>query len=351
MPVVTSSTGGAAVAEGVPLAPLTTLRVGPVARRLVTCTTTEQVVAALGAFGPEALVLAGGSNVVLADDLDGLTVVRLANTGIVVEGAVVRAEAGAVWDDVVVASLAHGLGGLECLSGIPGSAGATPVQNVGAYGAEVADTIQRVRLLDRHTGEDRWVSPGVLQLGYRTSSVKNSAASVVLEVEFALDPKGRSAPLRYAELAAALDTEPGERADPARVRAEVLALRAAKGMVLDQDDHDTWSVGSFFTNPVVTPAEFGRLKAAVGGPIPNYPAADGIKLAAAWLVERAGFGKGYPGASAPARLSTKHALALTNRGHATTADVIALARTVKDGVLAVLGINLTPEPVLIGCNI
>lgn len=351
MLVVTSSTGGAAVAEGVPLAPLTTLRVGPVARRLVTCTTTEQAVDVLGALGPKALVLAGGSNVVLADDLEGLTVVRLANAGIVVEGAVVRAEAGAVWDDVVVASLAHGLGGLECLSGIPGSAGATPVQNVGAYGAQVADTIQRVRLLDRHTGEDRWVLPGVLQFGYRTSILKNSAASVVLEVEFSLDPKGRSAPLRYSELAAALDTEPGGRTDPARVRAEVLALRAGKGMVLDQDDHDTWSVGSFFTNPVITPAEFERLTAAHGGPIPNYPAAGGVKLAAGWLVERAGFGKGYPGASAPARLSTKHALALTNRGHATTADVIALARTVKAGVLTVLGINLTPEPVLIGCDI
>ncbi|MCH9666272.1 MAG: UDP-N-acetylmuramate dehydrogenase [Actinomycetia bacterium] len=349
--MVTSSTGGAAVAEDVPLAPYTTLRVGPVAHRLVTCATTDQVVAALGALGPDALVLAGGSNVVLADDLNGLTVVRLANTGIVVDGAVVRAEAGAVWDDVVAASLRHGLGGLECLSGIPGSAGATPVQNVGAYGAEVADTIRRVRLLDRRTGEHRWVVPGVLQFGYRTSLLKNSPELVVLEVEFSLDPAGRSAPLRYPELAAALDVEPGQRADPARVRDEVLSLRAGKGMVLDENDHDTWSVGSFFTNPVVTQAEFGRLVAAVGGPIPNYPAAGGVKLAAGWLVERAGFGKGYPGASAPARLSTKHALALTNRGHATTADVIALARTVRDGVQRVLGIKLTPEPVLIGCDI
>ncbi len=347
----TSSTGGATVAEGVPLAPLTTLRVGPVASRLVTCTSTEQVVAALLAFGPEALVLAGGSNVVLADDLENLTVVRLANTGVVVDGAVVRAEAGAVWDDVVVASLAQGLGGLECLSGIPGSVGATPVQNVGAYGAEVADTIQRVRLLDRHTGEDRWVPPSVLQFGYRTSTLKNSPASVVLEVEFALDPAGRSAPLRYAELAAALNVAPGQRADPARVRAAVLSLRAAKGMVLDEVDHDTWSVGSFFTNPVVTRAEFERLCRAVDGPIPNYPAADRVKLAAGWLVERAGFGKGFPAASAPARLSTKHALALTNRGHATTADVLALARTVRDGVRAAFAIKLTPEPVLIGCDI
>jgi UDP-N-acetylmuramate dehydrogenase len=347
--VVTSSIGGVAVAENVPLAPLTTLRIGPVARRLLTCVNSKQVVNALRAVGPNALVLAGGSNVVLADHLDDLTVVRLANTGISVDGAVVRAEAGAVWDDVVAASLAHGLGGLECLSGIPGSAGATPVQNVGAYGAEVADTIRRVRLLDRGTGEDRWLSPDVLQFGYRTSILKNSSASVVLEVEFALDPAGRSAPLRYGELAAALDAEPGQRADPARVRAAVLSLRAGKGMVLDDDDHDTWSVGSFFTNPVVPSADFERLAGAVGGPVPRYPAVDGVKLAAGWLVERAGFGKGYPGATAPARLSTKHALAVTNRGHATTADVIALARTVRDGVRTAFGIELTPEPILIGC--
>ena len=349
--MVTSSTGGATVAEGVPLAPLTTLRVGPVASMLVTCTTTEQVVAALRALGPDALVLAGGSNVVLADDLENLTVVRLANTGIVVDGAVVRAEAGAVWDDVVAASLAHGLGGLECLSGIPGSAGATPVQNVGAYGAEVADTIHRVRLLDRCTGEDRWVSPDDLQFGYRTSILKNSSASVVLEVEFSLDPAGLSAPLRYGELAAALDVDPGQNADPARVRAAVLSLRTGKGMVLDDDDHDTWSVGSFFTNPVVTRAEFERLSGVAHGPIPNYPAAGGVKLAAGWLVEHAGFGKGYPGDSAPARLSTKHALALTNRGYASTADVTALARTVADGVREAFAIKLTPEPVLIGCDI
>jgi len=286
--------------------------------------------------------------VVLADDLANLTVVLLDNTEITVEGNIVRAEAGAVWDDVVVTSLAHGLGGLECLSGIPGSAGATPVQNVGAYGAEVADTIRRVRLLDRRTGEDRWVSPDVLQFGYRTSILKRSQAAVVLEVEFALDADGRGAPLRYGELAAALDAEPGSRADPARVREAVLSLRAGKGMVLDGADHDTWSVGSFFTNPVVTPAEFERLKGSVEGPVPNYPAPDGVKLAAGWLVERAGFGKGYPGEDAPARLSTKHALALTNRGSATAADVIVLARTVRDGVRTTFGIELTPEPILIG---
>jgi UDP-N-acetylmuramate dehydrogenase len=342
--------GGAAVEDGVPLAPLTTLRIGPVARRLITCTSTEQIVEVLRA-SDDVLVLAGGSNVVLADDLADLTVVLLANSEITVEDNVVRAEAGAVWDDVVVTSLAHGLGGLECLSGIPGSAGATPVQNVGAYGSEVADTIRRVRLLDRRTGEDRWVAPDALQFGYRTSILKHSQAAIVLEVEFALDADGRSAPMRYGELAAALDAEPGSRTDPGRVREAVLSLRTGKGMVLDEADHDTWSVGSFFTNPVLSAGEFDTLKARGDGPVPNYPAPDGVKLAAGWLVERAGFGKGYPGVGATARLSTKHALALTNRGGATTADVISLARTVRDGVKTTFGIDLTPEPILIGCAV
>ncbi len=339
--------GGAAVADDVPLAPLTTLRIGPVARRLITCSSTEQIVEVLRT-SDDVLVLAGGSNVVLADDLTDLTVVLLANTEITVADNIVRAEAGAAWDDVVVTSLAHGLGGLECLSGIPGSAGATPVQNVGAYGAEVADTIRRVRLLDRRSGEDRWVTPDSLQFGYRTSILKHSQAAVVLEVEFALDIDGRSAPMRYGELAAALDAEPGSRTDPIVVRDAVLSLRRSKGMVLDEDDHDTWSVGSFFTNPVVSPGEFDRLRRQIDGPVPNYPAPDGVKLAAGWLVERAGFSKGYPGDGARARLSTKHALAVTNRGGATTADVISLARAVRDGVRTAFGIELTPEPILIG---
>jgi len=351
--VVTSPIGGASVTESVPLAPLTTLRVGPVARRLITCDTTDKIVDVVRALGPDddSLVLAGGSNVVLADDLTDLTVILLANTAITVERNVVRAEAGAVWDDVVVTALEHGLGGLECLSGIPGSAGATPVQNVGAYGAEVADTITRVRLLDRRTGEDRWVAPETMRFGYRTSILKHSHHAIVLEVEFALDSGGRSAPVRYGELANSLGVEPDSRTDPHLVRDAVLRLRRAKGMVVDPADHDTWSVGSFFTNPVVSAAAFERLAARVDGKVPHYPAPDGVKLAAGWLVEHAGFGKGYPGEDAPARLSTKHALAITNRGTATTADVIALARTVRDGVRTKFGIELTPEPSLVGCSL
>lgn len=348
--------GGAAVAENVPLAPLTTLRVGPIARRVITCTTSEQIVATLGAVdnatdGP-VLVLAGGSNVVIADDLTDLTVVRLANQAVSLDGGLLRAEAGAVWDDVVVAAVAAGLGGLECLSGIPGSAGATPVQNVGAYGVEVADYLTRVRLLDRRSSQVRWVPSGELGLGYRHSDLKNSSDAVVLEVEFALDDTGYSAPLRYGELTGALGVPVGERARPAEVRATVLGLRARKGMVLDAADHDTWSVGSFFTNPVVPADRFDELQARRDDAVPHYPAPDGIKLAAGWLVEQAGFGKGYPGTdAAPCRLSTKHALALTNRGSATTTDVLALARTVRDGVHDVFGITLMPEPVLVGCSL
>jgi UDP-N-acetylmuramate dehydrogenase len=346
---------GAAVTEEVPLAPLTTLRVGPVARRVISCATTEQIVATLrelaAAGTPEPLVLAGGSNVVIADELADLTVVRLANPGITLDGNMIRAEAGAAWDDVVRASLAAGLGGLECLSGIPGSAGATPVQNVGAYGAEVADTITRVRLLDRRTWEVRWVPGSALDFGYRTSSLKHSQHAIALEVEFALNAEGCSAPLRYGELTAVLGAQPGDRADPVLVRAAVLDLRKRKAMVLDPADHDTWSVGSFFTNPVVTPEVFAALSVRVDGPVPHYPAGEQVKLAAGWLVEHAGFGKGFPGEGAQARLSSKHALALTNRGDATSADVIALARQVRDGVRDAFGITLVPEPVLVGCVI
>ncbi|WP_406817224.1 UDP-N-acetylmuramate dehydrogenase [Mycobacterium sp. M23085] len=360
-----SEFAGAPVTDAAPLAPLTTLRVGPTARRLITCTSSEQVIATLRQLDGESpggqrdsvLVFAGGSNLVISDALTDLTAVRLANDRIAVDGNLVRAQAGAVWDDVVVTAIEHGLGGLECLSGIPGSAGATPVQNVGAYGAEVSDTITRVRVLDRASGEVRWVPGNALGFGYRTSVFKRGGnkpeiRSVVLEVEFALDASGRSAPLRYGELAAELGVTVGERADPRAVRDAVLGLRARKGMVLDATDHDTWSVGSFFTNPVVAPDVYERLAATVDGPVPNYPAPDGVKLAAGWLVERAGFAKGYPhDPTARCRLSTKHALALTNRGGASSEDVIALARTIRDGVRAVFAITLVPEPVLLGCRL
>ena len=345
--------GGAQVDYDVPLAALTTLRVGPVAARVINCVTEAHIVATLRDLDDRdspVLVLGGGSNVVIADDLVDLTVVRLASAAVSVESGLLRAGAGADWDHVVSVAVASDLGGLECLSGIPGSTGATPVQNVGAYGVEVADTMTRVKLLERPTGEVHWVPAAELDFGYRHSALKNDSQAIVLEVEFALDEHRRSAPLRYAELAATLGVPLGSRADPVEVRAAVLSLRARKGMVLDPADPDTVSVGSFFTNPVVPVDRFERMQADAEAPIPHYPAPDGVKLAAGWLVEQAGFGRGFPG-EGPCRLSTKHALALTNRGGATTADVLALARTVRDGVHATFGVRLVPEPVLVGCRL
>ncbi|NUS42742.1 MAG: UDP-N-acetylmuramate dehydrogenase, partial [Mycobacteriaceae bacterium] len=268
----------------------------------------------------------------------------------------VVAQAGADWDAVVSATVSAGLGGLECLSGIPGSAGATPVQNVGAYGVEVASALRRVRVLDRASGEVRWMAPGELAFGYRDSALKrNPGAAVVLAVEFGLHSDGLSAPVRYRELAAALGVAEGERAPVADVRAAVLALRARKAMVLDPADCDTWSAGSFFTNPIIRAERMSTVLAGISeaigvnpDTIPQYSAGDGMKLSAGWLIERAGFAKGYPGAGAPARLSTKHALALTNRGSATAADIAALAADVHAGVAAKFGVELEPEPVFVG---
>lgn len=364
---------GISAAPDATLAELTTLRIGGRPRALLECATAEAVIAAvreLDAAQRPALVLGGGSNLVVAGgDLD-LVVVAVRNRDLqyldaagdaaaAEEQLIVRAGAGLTWDDLVADTVERGYGGLECLSGIPGSVGATPVQNVGAYGVEVAQVLHRVRWYDRATGRDEWVTPDALELAYRTSVLKNTDRAVVLEVEFRLTPAGRSEPIRYAELAGRLGVEPGERADAATVRRTVLELRRGKGMVLDDDDNDTWSAGSFFTNPVirdeVLPEVRNRVAKKLGdgpaGQMPAFAAPGGTKLSAGWLIERAGFGKGYPSSSSPARLSTKHTLALTNRGAATADDVIALARDVRDGVREAFGVELHPEPVWIGCSI
>ena len=364
---------GISAAPDATLAELTTLRIGGRPRALLECATAEAVIAAvreLDAAQRPVLVLGGGSNLVVAGgDLD-LVVVAVRNQDLQYSDAagdaaaagehlIVRAGAGLTWDDLVADTVERGCGGLECLSGIPGSVGATPVQNVGAYGVEVAQVLHRVRWYDRATGRDEWVTPDALELAYRTSVLKNTDRAVVLEVEFRLTPAGRSEPIRYAELAGRLGVEPGERADAATVRRTVLELRRGKGMVLDDDDNDTWSAGSFFTNPVirdeVLPEVRNRVAKKLGdapaGQMPAFAAPGGTKLSAGWLIERAGFGKGYPSSSSPARLSTKHTLALTNRGAATADDVIALARDVRDGVREAFGVELHPEPVWIGCSI
>ncbi len=347
---------GARLSDDVPLAGLTTLRVGGPALVLATCETTDSLVAsvrALDAAGVPTLILAGGSNLLISDDgFDGV-VVHVANRTVRIDGDHLIADAGAEWDSVVAHTVEAGLGGLECLSGIPGSVGATPVQNVGAYGVEVSSALRAVQLLDRSTGEVRRVDPSELGLGYRTSVLKHATTAMVLSVEFELRSDGLSAPLGYRELAGALGATEGERRPAGTVRDAVLALRRSKGMVLDPADKDTWSAGSFFTNPVVPDERLTGVLSAIAAKVgdvtvPKFPAADGTKLSAGWLIERAGFAKGFPGADEPARLSTKHTLALTNRGAATAADIVALARTVRDGVETAFGVRLEPEPVTVG---
>ncbi|WP_410170753.1 UDP-N-acetylmuramate dehydrogenase [Corynebacterium antarcticum] len=315
------------------------------------------------------LVVGGGSNLVVADgDLPLIAVaVDCSEIDIDTDTGFLRADAGAVWDDVVSASIDAGLGGIECLSGIPGSAGATPVQNVGAYGAEIADVLTRVLLLDRATGTVEWVSAGALDLGYRTSNLKHTGRGVVLAIELQLRTDGLSAPLRFGELARRLGVTAADAGAPGTVRRPasavrdaVLELRRGKGMVHDPADHDTWSAGSFFTNPVIATADAAAVRdavarlhgAAVADAMPCYPAGEGhSKLSAAWLIERAGFVRGYPGPEASVRLSTLHTLALTNRGGATTADLVGLAREVRAGVRDAFGVTLHPEPVWVGVDI
>ena len=337
----------------------TTLRLGGPARRWVRATTETELVEAVTAAdeaGEPLLVLGGGSNLVVADaGFDG-TVVEVATRGVTADhegedptcgGVLVTVAAGEDWDALVATAVERGWVGLEALSGIPGSVGATPVQNVGAYGQDVAQTIARVRVWDRRLRGVRTFAAADCGFGYRHSRFKaDPGRHVVLDVTFQLSVGALGAPVTYAELARTLGVEPGQRAPRADVRAAVLGLRGGKGMVLDADDPDTWSAGSFFTNPVL-PAD------QVPYGAPAWPAGDGlVKTSAAWLIEHAGFTKGWAVApDAPARLSTKHTLALTNRGEATTDDLLALARAVRDGVRSAYGVELMNEPVLVGCEL
>jgi len=262
------------------------------------------------------------------------------------DSVVVRVAAGEPWDRFVSYAVTNGYSGVECLSGIPGSAGATPIQNVGAYGQEVASTIVAVHAYDRDHDSVRVMAPLDCDFAYRKSVFKGSDRFVVLEVDFRLALSGESAPIRYAELARTLGVEPGDRVPLAAARDAVLKLRAGKGMVLDADDKDTWSVGSFFTNPVISAEEW----AGLGLDAPHWPGDDGtVKIPAAWLIEHAGFPKGFAGHRVA--ISGKHTLALTNRGEGTTADLLDLARTIRDGVKDRFGIELHPEPVLVNCAI
>ncbi len=361
------------------LAELTTSRVGGAADRFVRATTTDELVDAVREVDDAdepLLLVAGGSNLLVADAPMPGTVVQVATGGVTVEpgddgSVLVRVAAGEVWDELVVRAVHEGWVGVEALSGIPGSVGATPVQNVGAYGQEVAQTIASVRVWDRLGQQVHTVDNAGCRFSYRHSAFKASAQRdlglggpgryVVLDVTFRLRPGDLCAPVAYADLARELGVETGDRVPLDEARAAVLALRRRRGMVLDADDHDTWSTGSFFTNPVLDQDELDRLVRRVADrlgaevtpprfPVPGPDGGGLVKTSAAWLIERAGFGRGF-GLPGPAALSTKHTLAVTNRGDATAEDLLALARQVRDGVEQAFGVRLVNEPVLVGCSL
>ena len=323
------------------LAALTTLGLGGPADRIVTVETEDELIAAVA--DDPALVLAGGSNVVVADEGVGGTVVLVRTSGIDVDGDLVVVQAGEPWDDVVAHCVQTGLAGIECLSGIPVSTGATPIQNVGAYGQDVAQTIAWVRVYDREARAVDTLDAEACRFGYRSSRFKYRDRWTVLAVAFRLTRSSFSLPIRYAELARKLDVPVGYQVELPAARAAVLELRRGKGMVIDPGDPDSVSAGSFFTNPILDPAEYARLP----GEAPGWPEPDGrIKTSAAWLIEHAGFSRGY--GHGRAGISTKHTLALVNRGEASTAELMALARELAEGVRSAFGVELRPEPVLVG---
>jgi UDP-N-acetylmuramate dehydrogenase len=346
------------------LADYTTLGLGGRARSFVSAATEAELIEAVKAADAAAdpvLLIGGGSNLVISDEGFPGTVIHVNTRGVgyasADDGAVdVAVAAGEDWDEVVAAAVAEGLAGLESLSGIPGRAGATPIQNVGAYGREVAEVITRVRAYDRRDDQILVLGNEDCSFAYRTSLFKASGARyVVLDVTFRLARQALSLPVKYAELAAELGVALGEGAGTGEVRSAVLKIRSRKGMVLNPGDPDTRSAGSFFTNPIITAGDFAAVEAAAdargAGPVPKYDAGAGlVKVPAAWLIEHAGFAKGY-GAPSPARVSSKHTLALVNTGNATTADLLTLAREIVSGVRSAYGVTLTPEPILIGASL
>src|SRR6476661_4786895 len=348
-----------------PLADLTTMRVGGPAARLVTVTTTDELVDAVREVDDAdepLLVVSGGSNLVVADEGFAGSVVRVATSGVTVEsqdgcgGATVRVAAGEGWDDLVGRAVAEGWSGIEALSGIPGCTGATPIQNVGAYGQEVSQTIAQVRVWDRREQEVRTFANADCAFTYRHSRFKAEPRYVVLDVVFQLRLATLSAPVAYADLARALGVEAGARVPLADAREAVLAQRRLRGMVLDADDHDTWSCGSFFTNPILSAQRFAGLESRAAtrlGPDasapPRFSDADGnVKTSAAWLIDKAGFAKGFALPGSRAALSTKHTLARTSRGEATADQVAALVRHHQQGVHDAFGLTLVNEPVFVG---
>jgi UDP-N-acetylmuramate dehydrogenase len=345
-------------AQQTALRDLTTIGVGGVPERLVVAHTRDELVAGALEIWREAdewLILGGGSNLVVADEIPHIQVLQVATKG--VESTLVpgtnrvslRVEAGENWDDLVSGTVQAGLAGLEALSGIPGSVGASPVQNIGAYGTEVANTITRIGFLDFLTGETVIIEAADLGFGYRDSVLKQGKLGVVLWVEFELENLGGlSQPIAFDQLAKALAVEIGAQVPVAEVREAVLKLRASKGMVLDATDPDTSSCGSFFTNPIVSDRHARTLPASA--PRWESPDDDGltVKLSAAWLIENAGIPKGFRIAGSNAAVSSKHTLAITNRGGATAGQILELAEFIQARVSNTFGVNLQPEPNIVG---
>jgi UDP-N-acetylmuramate dehydrogenase len=340
--------------RGVSLAPLTTLAVGGGAAWFVRATSVADIAAA-HRWAEERMVplfvLGGGSNLVIADrGFDGL-VVQVGIAGTRFEPAhgetLLTAGAGEPWDPLVEAAVARGLAGLESLSGIPGTVGGTPIQNVGAYGQEVSESIAWVRVYDRVASDARQLAAGECGFSYRMSRFKGVDAGrfVVCEVAFRLQPRQPSP--NYPDILAYLGHAGMTTPSLADVRAAVLSVRRRKGMVVDAADPDTRSVGSFFMNPIVAAADRERVSRAAGAEAPGFNLPDGrIKLPAAWLIERAGFARGH--IDGAVGISTKHTLALVNRGGATACDVLRVARRIKRTVVDRFGVWLRPEPVFVG---
>jgi UDP-N-acetylmuramate dehydrogenase len=339
----------------VPLAPLTTLRVGGPAARLVELereTDVVEVVREADRRDAPLFVLGEGSNVVVGDGGFRGVVARVRSHGIDVheerDRVVVDVAAGESWDELVARATEEGWTGVACISGVPGLVGATPIQNVGAYGQEVSETIVSVRVFDRAAGAFVDMSAGACGFGYRASVFKRESRWIVTSVRFAF-ARGGETVVRYAELSRALGVADGQGAPSRRVRETVIALRRAKGMVLDASDPDSVSAGSFFVNPVVDAGRLAAIDAAAGEKPPRFEAGEGrFKVPAAWLVERAGFPKGW--GDGRAGVSRKHALAIVNRGGATAGELLAVARAIRDGVRGRFGVVLEPEPVLVGCS-
>ncbi|KFF58909.1 UDP-N-acetylenolpyruvoylglucosamine reductase [Cryobacterium sp. MLB-32] len=371
----------------VPLSELTTMRVGGPPSAMVAPATEQDLVnesLVVWAMDEEWMLLGGGSNTVASDEgFEGIVIhvvtrgiERLAADGS--DAVRLRVQAGEPWDELVAYTVAHGWAGIEALSGIPGSCGATPVQNIGAYGQELSDSLSAIDFLDYETGEVRRMEAAELHLDYRTSVLKQGLRGVVLAIELDLRDTGGdsgvavSEPVAYGQLASALGVDIGARVGLETVRSTVLGLRAAKGMVLDPNDPDTFSAGSFFTNPIVTEAFARTLPAAAPrwvlvpelpdrvipldeyagvGPMPGVDDVRPVKLSAAWLIEHSGVRKGFRLPGSRAAISSKHTLALTNTGGASAAEIAELARYVLGRVQAEFGVNLQPEPVLVGLEL